>query len=551
MGKYTITLSNGSTSFDVYDLEKNGIAAISSARKIELTDLASGAGTNFIKVLNDLTYRFVPSQTLTISNSAGNLNDGVHTVLSSSFDGTHTIIILSTALTTAALPFGNITYSVPGTEVATSLILDGKGTIGWGEDYLNNFVHALENFSSPIAPSNPVIGQLWYKSDTDELFKYTSGLVWSNDINLGTADLTFIDPQHPTNSTTPSFVLSGSDSDVGISIKALTDPASGDAIFRILSNNDDERLRIEHDGVVSTTNSLDVKGTTINNLFANNIEFPSNKGIISATGASISPDISGNTWEIKTNNSAAAPLKVQNSVSTTLFQIRSDNVVESIGDFAVNGMVLYVNSGTSRVGIGTNAPSKALDVVGDITYSSQLLAANGSSLLPSISFANSVGTGIKLLGVNDIEFVSNNTSRFAIRNTGLLQVDINAAIISGYESLVLNDDDVPNKKYVDDTIGTAGGAFVQKIGDTMSGNLNMTNTSRVINLLDPVNSQDAMTKNYADINYINTSGDTMTGVLTLNADPINPLEAATKQYVDNNPPPLQSSAKLYFFGFGN
>jgi len=551
MGKYTITLSNGSTSFDVYDLEKNGIAAISSARKIELTDLASGAGTNFIKVLNDLTYRFVPSQTLTISNSAGNLNDGVHTVLSSSFDGTHTIIILSTALTTAALPFGNITYSVPGTEVATSLILDGKGTIGWGEDYLNNFVHALENFSSPIAPSNPVIGQLWYKSDTDELFKYTSGLVWSNDINLGTADLTFIDPQHPTNSTTPSFVLSGSDSDVGISIKALTDPASGDAIFRILSNNDDERLRIEHDGVVSTTNSLDVKGTTINNLFANNIEFPNNKGIISATGASISPDISGNTWEIKTNNSAAAPLKVQNSVSTTLFQIRSDNVVESIGDFAVNGMVLYVNSGTSRVGIGTNAPSKALDIVGDITYSSQLLAANGSSLLPSISFANSVGTGIKLLGVNDIEFVSNNTSRFAIRNTGLLQVDINAAIISGYESLVLNDDDVPNKKYVDDTIGTAGGAFVQKIGDTMSGNLNMTNTSRVINLLDPVNSQDAMTKNYADINYINTSGDTMTGVLTLNADPINPLEAATKQYVDNNPPPLQSSAKLYFFGFGN
>ena len=34
--------------------------------------------------------------------------------------------------------------------------------------------------------------------------------------------------------------------------------------------------------------------------------------------------------------------------------------------------------------------------------------------------------------------------------------------------------------------------------------------------------------------FVNTSGDTMTGALILNADPTNLLGATTKQYVDNH-----------------
>jgi hypothetical protein len=37
--------------------------------------------------------------------------------------------------------------------------------------------------------------------------------------------------------------------------------------------------------------------------------------------------------------------------------------------------------------------------------------------------------------------------------------------------------------------------------------------------------------------YVQKSGDTMTGPLTLNADPIAPLVGATKQYVDRAVPP--------------
>lgn len=39
-------------------------------------------------------------------------------------------------------------------------------------------------------------------------------------------------------------------------------------------------------------------------------------------------------------------------------------------------------------------------------------------------------------------------------------------------------------------------------------------------------------------NYVDVSGDTMTGFLTLDADPVNALHAATKQYVDGRTPNL-------------
>lgn len=42
----------------------------------------------------------------------------------------------------------------------------------------------------------------------------------------------------------------------------------------------------------------------------------------------------------------------------------------------------------------------------------------------------------------------------------------------------------------------------------------------------------AISKSYADSNYLSLGGGTLTGFLTLNADPLDPLEAATKQYVD-------------------
>lgn len=51
--------------------------------------------------------------------------------------------------------------------VDTSLSLVGRGYPNYGQKYAENFLHLLENFSSPQPPENPIEGQLWY--DTSDV----------------------------------------------------------------------------------------------------------------------------------------------------------------------------------------------------------------------------------------------------------------------------------------------------------------------------------------------------------------------------------------------
>ena len=44
----------------------------------------------------------------------------------------------------------------------TDLKFIGKGYAGYGEVIAENFLHLLENFSNPSAPSKPITGQLWW-----------------------------------------------------------------------------------------------------------------------------------------------------------------------------------------------------------------------------------------------------------------------------------------------------------------------------------------------------------------------------------------------------
>lgn len=46
--------------------------------------------------------------------------------------------------------------------IDTSVSLVGKGYPNYGLKVAENFLHMLENFSSPIPPENPIEGQLWY-----------------------------------------------------------------------------------------------------------------------------------------------------------------------------------------------------------------------------------------------------------------------------------------------------------------------------------------------------------------------------------------------------
>ncbi len=72
------------------------------------------------------------------------------------------------------LNIANKTYD----DVSTSLKLPGKGVLNWGEAYVNNFVHLLENFASSIEPVNPQVGQIWYNTGLATLSVYTIAQDW-------------------------------------------------------------------------------------------------------------------------------------------------------------------------------------------------------------------------------------------------------------------------------------------------------------------------------------------------------------------------------------
>ena len=77
---------------------------------------------------------------------------------------------------------GNIIAVIPDGDTnttSTSLTLVGQGVTNYGTDQNENLVYLLENFAAPTAPLQPVLGQLWYQSNTDTLNAYNSANTWS------------------------------------------------------------------------------------------------------------------------------------------------------------------------------------------------------------------------------------------------------------------------------------------------------------------------------------------------------------------------------------
>ena len=52
----------------------------------------------------------------------------------------------------------------------TSLNLVGQNYKNYGQLIAENFMHIVENFARDIAPTNPSIGQLWYKPENGHLY---------------------------------------------------------------------------------------------------------------------------------------------------------------------------------------------------------------------------------------------------------------------------------------------------------------------------------------------------------------------------------------------
>jgi len=64
---------------------------------------------------------------------------------------------------------GNVltTLEDSSVDVSTSLTFVGKNYSGYGESVNENFLKLLENFSNSIPPDKPILGQIWFNSNSD------------------------------------------------------------------------------------------------------------------------------------------------------------------------------------------------------------------------------------------------------------------------------------------------------------------------------------------------------------------------------------------------
>ncbi len=61
---------------------------------------------------------------------------------------------------------------------ATDLYLVGRALTDYGTYENENYVYLLENFANNTPPTQPILGQLWYNSDTDVISTYSSTNTW-------------------------------------------------------------------------------------------------------------------------------------------------------------------------------------------------------------------------------------------------------------------------------------------------------------------------------------------------------------------------------------
>jgi hypothetical protein len=84
---------------------------------------------------------------------------------------------------------------------ATDLALVGRAVTNYGDYQNENYVYLLENFANPTAPTQPILGQLWYDSSNDLISTYSTANVW---VSLASQDYVQLQKVSPAFSGTPT-----------------------------------------------------------------------------------------------------------------------------------------------------------------------------------------------------------------------------------------------------------------------------------------------------------------------------------------------------------
>jgi microcystin-dependent protein len=149
---------------------------------------------------------------------------------------------------------------------STSLSLPGRNFSNYGTSIAKNFVHLLENFASPSSPNNSIEGQLWYDTSKKRLFINDSTAGSSNWRPAGGTHVspTSIPPQNPllgdlwVNSLTQQLSLYNGNSWILVGPSALAGRKSGVYVEQIVDAESNESKFVS----VEYVNDLPIKITS-------------------------------------------------------------------------------------------------------------------------------------------------------------------------------------------------------------------------------------------------------------------------------------------------
>ena len=384
---------------------------------------------------------------------------------------------------------GTITVEDSTINTSTSLRIPGRNSTAYGAVIAENFLHLLENFANNTEPSNPSEGQLWFDTTVPAQLKIYNGSNWIPASGVARSDNTPViaedgDLWVDTNNqqlylwSGSGWILVGPEFSEGLATGARADQIVGQ------DNNLYTILRIEVDGttvgIISGNNTPFVPKSTIAgfaqispgfNVISRDIN---NDGLSDfkffgtaekAESLVVNNEIiaAGNFLRGDTTSTSAFPLNIQNNQGISYgvnaemsigvegqagiiqHNIGGSNIDVRVRNNNLSKTVIRVDSNL-RVGINTEAPEEALDVVGNIQSSGDL-TVNGTTQSTTI-----------------------NNGALVVRGGSAIKQNLNVGGDTSLTGLLTTTNAVPNDNNIYD-IGTSQNKYRSMYATTFVGNL--------------------------------------------------------------------------------
>jgi hypothetical protein len=345
---------------------------------------------------------------------------------------------------------------------SSSLVLTGRGLENYGEIQQENFLRLLENFASATPPSNPTVGQLWFKPESNSLYVLAdsaritsepeyrpvgSSVSWyripidiSGTVKIGSgaaSNAARLNLNGGTDAGAGAQVViqkAGSaigyfgdsgileaDTSADLGIWATTGRA-----LRIYTNGI-ERVRVNSSGAIG----MYQQGTGQSNFGTSGQVLTSNGDAAPPTWTTVSAGGGGSVTSVELSGgstgltSSGGPITGSGTLTLggtlavaaggtgtgTAFMAGSVVFAGESGVYAQSNSNFFWDATNLRLGIGTTTPANKLDVVGSIS-ASKIIPTGGTV----------TGTGMYLSAPNTISISTNSTEAVRIDGAGNLTV---------------------------------------------------------------------------------------------------------------------------------